>query len=104
MDALSQSGQTACMTDDDQPRPGPGHADAGDDAAFVDATGLLCPLPVLRLRKRLSQVPAGRVVWLLADDPAARVDVPHFCAQAGHVLLATTADGPRLRFAVQKCG
>ena len=54
----------------------------------VDARGLLCPLPVLRLRKRMQALAPGGVVRLLADDPAAHVDVPHFCAEAGHELLA----------------
>ena len=54
----------------------------------VDARGLLCPLPVLRLRKRMLALAPGGVVRLLADDPAAHVDVPHFCAEAGHDLLA----------------
>lgn len=60
----------------------------------VDALGLLCPLPVLRVRKRLSETPAGTVVRLRASDPAAWIDVPHFCAEGGHVLLsAIQADG-----------
>lgn len=50
----------------------------------IDALGLLCPLPVLRLRKRMQDLPAGALVQLHADDPAAHVDVPHFCAEAGH--------------------
>lgn len=54
----------------------------------IDATGLLCPLPVLRARKALASLPAGGCVRLLADDPAARIDLPHFCAGAGHALLA----------------
>ena len=53
----------------------------------VDALGLLCPLPVLRLRKRMKPLPPGATVRLLADDPAAHVDVPHFCAEAGHDFL-----------------
>lgn len=52
----------------------------------IDAIGLLCPLPVLRLRRTLAALPRGTRVRLLADDPAAIVDVPHFCAEAGHVL------------------
>ena len=52
----------------------------------IDALGLLCPLPVLRARKRLAGMAPGRVLRLLSDDPAAAVDVPHFCAGAGHVL------------------
>jgi tRNA 2-thiouridine synthesizing protein A len=50
----------------------------------IDATGLLCPLPVLKARKRLSQMQAGQVLRLLASDPMAVVDVPHFCNEAGH--------------------
>jgi tRNA 2-thiouridine synthesizing protein A len=53
----------------------------------VDARGLICPLPVLRARKRLSEMPQGAVLRLLADDPVAVVDVPHFCAEAGHEFL-----------------
>ncbi|PIE15740.1 MAG: preprotein translocase subunit TatB [Rhodobacterales bacterium] len=53
----------------------------------IDALGLLCPLPVLKLRKRLQNHPSGAVVCLLADDPAAVIDVPHFCNEAGHELL-----------------
>jgi tRNA 2-thiouridine synthesizing protein A len=53
----------------------------------IDALGLLCPLPVLRLRKRMQGLPSGATIRLLADDPAAHVDVPHFCAEAGHDFL-----------------
>jgi len=54
----------------------------------IDARGLLCPLPVLKARKRLLSMKAGGVLRLLATDPAAVVDVPHFCAEAGHDYLA----------------
>lgn len=53
----------------------------------IDATGLLCPLPVLRLRKALGAAPAGTRVRLLATDPASRIDVPHFCNETGHRLM-----------------
>ncbi|MEX2519102.1 MAG: sulfurtransferase TusA family protein [Paracoccaceae bacterium] len=57
-------------------------------AAALDARGLLCPLPVLKARKRLVPLAAGEVLEMLADDPAAIVDVPHFCAEQGHALIA----------------
>ncbi|MEM9097561.1 MAG: sulfurtransferase TusA family protein [Pseudomonadota bacterium] len=57
--------------------------------AILDATGLLCPLPVLKARKRLQSLEIGQVLEVHADDPAARVDIPHFCAEQGHELLAT---------------
>lgn len=68
----------------------------------IDALGLLCPLPVLRLRKRLQPLAAGDVVVLVADDPAAIVDVPHFCAEAGHDLLGSETDAMPLRFTIKK--
>lgn len=53
----------------------------------VDAAGLICPLPVLRARKQLAQLPPGAVLRLVTTDPAAEVDVPHFCREAGHRLM-----------------
>lgn len=58
----------------------------------IDAAGLLCPLPVLKARKRLLTMRPGAVLRLVATDPAAVVDVPHFCAEAGHEFLGATAE------------
>jgi len=58
--------------------------------ADLDATGLLCPLPVLKARKRLQTLSPGQILRMRADDPAAVVDVPHFCAEAGHTMLSRT--------------
>ena len=54
----------------------------------IDARSLLCPLPVLKARKRLKGMAAGQVLKLVADDPAAVIDVPHFCNEQGYELLA----------------
>ena len=65
----------------------------------LDATGLLCPLPVLRARKRLLALAPGQVLRVLADDPAAVVDMPHFCAEQGHELLrAETGAVPQVYY------
>ncbi len=55
---------------------------------LVDARGHRCPVPTLRLRRALETAPAGAAVRLLADDPMARIDVPHFAAEAGAEILA----------------
>lgn len=60
----------------------------------IDARGLLCPLPVLRLRKRLLALAPGSVVTLIATDRAAAIDVPHFCAEQGHRLIGTQDTAP----------
>ncbi|MDZ7905930.1 MAG: sulfurtransferase TusA family protein [Cypionkella sp.] len=60
----------------------------------VDCIGLLCPLPVLRARKVLAGMRRGEVLRVLADDAMAAVDLPHFCAHAGHGFLeASPIDG-----------
>ena len=68
----------------------------------VDAVGLLCPLPVLRARKRLQGLEPGQTLCLIADDPAAVVDVPHFCLEAGHDLLAQEDAGSARRYLIRK--
>lgn len=70
----------------------------------LDATGLLCPLPVLKARKRLMGLPAGAHLRLRADDPAAVIDVPHFCAEAGHRLIETAQDGDVQIYVIEKAG
>ncbi len=59
----------------------------------IDAIGLLCPLPVLKARKRLKAMKAGEVLKLVADDPAAVIDVPHFCSEQGYELLEVQKKG-----------
>jgi len=67
------------------------------DPETLDVVGLLCPLPVLKARKRLKTMASGQVLRVLATDPAALIDMPHFCAESGHVLLGVeeTGDGAR---------
>lgn len=58
----------------------------------IDARGLLCPLPVLKARKRLSTMRNGEVLRLVATDPAAVIDVPHYCRESGHEFLGATEE------------
>lgn len=73
--------------------------------AEIDTCGLLCPLPVLKARKRLQTMSEGAILLMHADDPAARVDVPHFCLEQGHTLVgeADLEDGV-LEFVIRKGG
>lgn len=54
-----------------------------DSEIVIDATGLRCPLPVIRMEAALRRLPAGGRVRISADDPVAAVDIPHFARQAG---------------------
>ncbi len=56
---------------------------------MVDARGVLCPVPIIRLARAASSRPAGTVLTLLTDDPAAAYDVPAWCRLRGHTVLAT---------------
>lgn len=73
-----------------------------DDTNTLDAVGLLCPLPVLKARKRLQSLKSGEDLTVLADDPAAVIDVPHFCAEAGHELMSSDLDGPVQTYVIRK--
>lgn len=73
-----------------------------DFDAELDAKGLLCPLPVLKARKRLQGLAAGQVLRVEADDPAAIIDVPHFCNEAGHMLLDTHDVGASQLYYIRK--
>lgn len=64
-----------------------------DEEIVVDCEGMLCPLPVLRARKRLMALPAGSVICVRATDAMAAIDLPHFCTQAGHQFLGAEQDG-----------
>ena len=72
------------------------------DEILVDARGHRCPVPTLKLRKALAGAPAGGRVRLLADDPMARIDVPHFAAEVGAEILAREEVGGGFSFLVAK--
>ncbi len=50
----------------------------------LDTRGLLCPLPVLKLRTAIQNIKPNEKIKLITDDPAAIVDVPHFCNEQGY--------------------
>lgn len=68
----------------------------------IDARGHRCPVPTLKLRKALQTSPAGTTVRLIADDPMARIDVPHFASETGHEVLSVEPRGDAVVFTVRK--
>jgi len=70
----------------------------------LDARGLRCPLPVLKARKRLKSLVDGAQLRVLADDPAAVIDVPHFCTEQGHALESQRQEDDALVFVIRKGG
>ena len=74
-----------------------------DDAIpqiVVDARGHHCPVPTLKLRRALAAAAPGARLTLIATDPLARIDVPHFLAEVGAQLIEVRDDGGELTFAI----
>lgn len=67
----------ACGLTDDQ-------LEAHQEVHLVDAVGLVCPLPILRFKKRTQHLPSGTQVDFLADDPSGRRDLQVLCELTGH--------------------
>ena len=68
----------------------------------LDAKGLNCPLPILKARKALKEVPAGGTLEILATDPGSVADFEAFCRQTGNELLEHAQDGGVYSFLIKK--
>jgi len=68
---------------------------------IIDARGLKCPLPVLKLEKRLADVDNFTDIVVLATDPMAKIDIPLYCRQNGHACRQSELDGA-MQFVVTK--
>ncbi|MBX6321106.1 MAG: sulfurtransferase TusA family protein [Rhodospirillaceae bacterium] len=79
-------------------------AEEGAPAVVLDAQGLLCPLPVLRARRAMKEVPPGGLLKVLATDPGAVKDFQHFCEATGSTLVESSRDGDVFTFLIRKAG
>ncbi len=68
----------------------------------LDAKGLHCPLPILKARKALKEVPAGGTLEVFATDPGALADFEAFCRQTGNELLQHSQDDSVYRFLIKR--
>ena len=68
----------------------------------LDARGLSCPLPILRLKKALAELSGGQVIKAVATDPGAHKDFHAFCRQTGHEMLAASEDNGEFTFYLRK--
>jgi tRNA 2-thiouridine synthesizing protein A len=69
---------------------------------LLDAKGLSCPLPILKARKALKDVPAGGTLEVLATDPGSVADFQAFCRTTGNELLEYGEIGGVYRFILKK--
>ena len=70
--------------------------------AQLDATGLNCPLPILRAKKTLAGLESGQVLEVLATDPGSVKDFDAFCNQTGNTLLESAEAGSKFKFLIKK--
>ncbi len=70
----------------------------------LDAKGLNCPLPILKTKKKLKDVPAGETLEVLATDPGSVADFDAFCRQTGNELLESGNEGDVYRFLIKNNG
>ena len=68
----------------------------------LDLTGMKCPLPVLKTRRKINQMAPRSVLKVTADDPAAPLDFEHFCHTGGHDLLSSTERAGTFTFYIAK--
>ncbi|MFQ5974746.1 MAG: sulfurtransferase TusA family protein [Candidatus Hydrothermarchaeales archaeon] len=67
----------------------------------LDCQGLLCPMPVVELSRKIKDMRSGEVLELLADDEGARKDVPAWCSMTGNEYLGME-EGDSLKFYIRK--
>jgi tRNA 2-thiouridine synthesizing protein A len=77
-------------------------SDVEVEVPVYDLRGLNCPLPVLKTRKRLSEMDAGAQLWVETTDPLAVIDLPHFCREAGHELVQAQSVAGGHRFLIER--
>ena len=68
----------------------------------LDASGLSCPLPVLKTKKALNDMTSGQVLKIIATDPGSVKDMQAFSNQTGHALLSTIEDKKSFIFYLKK--
>lgn len=85
------------MNDSAKPLPPEAHLQ-------LDASGLTCPMPVLRAQKQLRAMQTGEVLEVLSTDPVSKTEMPLFCEQAGHALLHSSESEGEWRFWIRKGG
>jgi tRNA 2-thiouridine synthesizing protein A len=68
----------------------------------LDASGLNCPLPILRAKKALAKLDTGKVLHIIATDPGSVKDFEAFARQTGNELMESKEEGGKFQFLIKK--
>ncbi|MEQ8333672.1 sulfurtransferase TusA family protein [Nisaea sp.] len=71
-------------------------------ALTLDASGLKCPLPVLKTRKAIKGLEPGQLISVQSTDPASPLDFKHFCNSGGHELISEAESDGAFTFVIRK--
>jgi len=67
-----------------------------------DASGLACPMPIVKTKKSLADMASGQVLRVIATDPGSVSDMQAFTEQTGHTLLSSTTENKKYVFLIKK--
>lgn len=67
----------------------------------LDCRGLVCPMPVLKTKKAITNMKSGQILEILGTDPGTRNDLPSFTSRAGHEYLGEKEDEGFTRFYIK---
>lgn len=70
---------------------------------LLDVSGHQCPIPVLRLRRKLEKIDKGQIIKLIATDPMTLIDIPNFCRETAHVIEETHERDEEIIYIIRKC-
>ena len=68
----------------------------------LDASGLSCPLPIVKTKKEIDTMTSGQVLEIISTDPGSKNDMTAWCNRTGNKLLDSSEDGGKFKFYVQK--
>ena len=68
----------------------------------LDASGLNCPLPILKTKKPLAQMDAGKVLEVISTDAGSVKDIEAFCNQTGNKLISNAENAGKYLFTIEK--
>ena len=73
-----------------------------DKKETLDAKGLMCPMPIVKLAKKMKEMKVGEVIELIADDVGSKEDVPAWCKRTGNELVSQKEEGGAFFFYIKK--
>jgi tRNA 2-thiouridine synthesizing protein A len=68
----------------------------------LDASGLSCPLPIVKTKKEIDSMTSGQVLEIISTDPGSKNDMTAWCKRTGNELLESAEEGGKFKFLVKK--